>query len=72
MPRPVTHRILKQRGSFGWMSHRGNPYGMYGNAQAESLMKPLQIEAARAAEYATLHDVTADLPNSIDNIYNAG
>lgn len=45
---------------------------MYGNAQAESLMKPLQIEAARAAEYATLHDVTADLPNSIDNIYNAG
>lgn len=54
------------------MSHIANPYGMYGNAQAERLMKPIQIEAARAAEYATSHEVTADLPNSIDNIYNAG
>jgi putative transposase len=50
------------------MGRRGNPYD---NAQAESFMKTLKVEAVYRAEYETFTDVVADLPHFIDKIYNA-
>jgi putative transposase len=50
------------------MGRRGNPYD---NAQAESFMKTLKVEAVYRAEYETFTDVVGDLPHFIDKIYNA-
>ena len=50
------------------MSRRGNPYD---NAQAESFMKTLKVEAVYVGDYQTFEDVAADLPAFIENIYNA-
>ena len=61
-------RILKRRGFVGSMSRRGNPYD---NAQAESFMKTLKVEAVYVGDYQTFEDVAADLPAFIENIYNA-
>ena len=43
------------------MGRRGNPYD---NAQAESFMKTLKVEAVYLTDYETFADVTADLPPS--------
>lgn len=50
------------------MSRLGNPYD---NAQPESFMKTLKVEAVYICDYETFEDVAADLPNFIVNIYNA-
>ena len=60
--------LLAAHGLRGSMGRRGNPYD---NAQAESFMKTLKVEAAYRTEYETFTDVVADLPHFIDKIYNA-
>lgn len=64
----LPHRkLLKENGFFGSMSRRGNPYD---NAQAESFMKTLKVEAVYVADYQTFDDVAADLPLFIEDVYN--
>ena len=48
------------------MSRRGNPYD---NAQAESLIKTLKVEAVYSMAYETFEDVCDDVPRFIDT-YN--
>ena len=59
-------KLLAENGLVGSMSRRGNPYD---NAQAESLIKTLKVEAVYLMAYETFEEVCADLPKFIDT-YN--
>ena len=48
------------------MSRRGNPYD---NAQAESFMKTLKVEAVHATEYETFDDVAADCRRGLAKLH---
>ncbi len=60
-------KLLAGHGLVGSMGRCGNPYD---NANAESFMKTLKVEAVYLADYETVADVTADRPGFIDEVYN--
>lgn len=57
-------RLLKCHGLFGSMSRRGNPHD---HAQAESFIKPRQVEPAYVGDYETFQDLVANSPKFIED-----
>jgi len=58
---------IKASGLIGSMGTRGNPYD---NAKAESFMKTLKVEAVYPMAFETMEDITAHIPNFIEEVYN--
>lgn len=60
--------LLDGHGLAGSMGRRGNPYD---NAQAESFIKTLKVEAVYPMAYETFEDVADNIPHFIDTLYNS-
>jgi putative transposase len=60
-------KLLAAYGLIGSMSRRGNPYD---NAEAESFMKTLKVEAVYPMEFESFEDAATYLPNFIEAVYN--
>ncbi len=59
--------LLTAHGLVGSMGRRGNPYD---NAEAESFMKSLKVEAVYPMAFESFEDAAAYLPRFIEAVYN--
>jgi putative transposase len=62
-----SRKRLAAHGLIGAMRRRGNPYD---GAKTESFLKTLKAEAMCLRDYETFEEGTADLPRSLDEVYN--
>jgi putative transposase len=58
---------LSRNGMIGSMGRKGNPYD---NAQVESFMKTLKLEAVYPMDFSTFADVADYVPYFIEEVYN--
>jgi putative transposase len=63
----ASQELLAAHDLVGSMSRRGNPYD---NAEAESFMKTLKVEAAYPMAIETFNDIAEQILRFIDDVYN--
>ena len=59
--------LLEHHGLIGSMSRRSNPFD---NAEAESFIKTLKVEAIYRMDFEAFEQVCTDLPRFIEHVYN--